>query len=193
MRLVRMACATDSRVWLGVAFAIGVLVSACTSGEGRVAGGATEALFERRDSPGLELRAFLSSDTIASGSPIEVLHFVVNGPTPTPFLNDPDIMAVVVELEDGTMAPMRGGFSETGSWGSAVEMTLPAFAMLGQREDLRCIRNSGYAMRGARGPCEMTYDLRAPGRYRVIVRYSPPTEGRYAIPPIADTVSLVIR
>jgi hypothetical protein len=194
MRLTRKITRTALGASLGLGLFLSLLVSACPSRQHLTGGVGFSAGLEKRQNPGLELRAFLTADTITSGSPIEVVYFVINGPTPTPFLNNPDIIAVIVELDDGGMAPVRSGYAVLGSWGSMVEMTLPAYGVLGQREDLRCIQNAGYAPRGPQGgDCEIEYDLDTPGVYRVIVRYSPPRVGRYAHQPIADTATLVVR
>jgi hypothetical protein len=59
---------------------------------------------------------------------------------------------------------------------------------------LRCVRITGYAPAGQGGSdCGIEYRLNARGRYRVIAQYSPPHQGRFAHPLIADTAVLVIR
>lgn len=151
-------------------------------------------LLEMRRAPGLEMRVLLSQDTIDARGPVEVWYFVVNGPTPTPFLNNPSLIGVWVETENGQHAPVSRSSSASPSPGDQAEMVLPAHGVLGQKENLRCVRNAGYA---ASGPdnleCVVAYQLNRPGRYHVIVRYTPPSEGRFAHPVIADTALLVVR
>lgn len=157
--------------------------------------GAKTALLQARRDSGLEMRILLSADTITAAGAVEAMYFVVNGPTPTPFLNHPGIIGVRVETDDGKDAPVAKSTSATPTpSGTEAEMTLPAHGVLGQRENLRCVRITGYAPTGQGGSdCGIVYRLNARGRYRVIAQYSPPHEGRFAHPLIADTAVLVIR
>jgi hypothetical protein len=156
---------------------------------------AKTALLQARSDSGLEMRVLLSHDTIAPGGAVEAVYFVVNGPTPTLFLNHPGVIGVWVETEGGEEAAVSKSTSATPTpSGTQAEMTLPAHGVLGQRQDLRCVRITGYPAAGQAGAdCGVVYRLDSPGRYHVIARYSPPAEGRFTGPVIADTTVLVIR
>lgn len=171
-------------------------LSACTS-SAPDSGGLTlhdrEALLSKRLARGLEMRAFLSRDTVDRNEPVEVLFFIVNGPTPMPFLNHPSRIGVTVETESGASAPISSSHAVDATPGTQVQLTLPANGIFGQRENLYCIENSGYAPRRQPGSCEVQYDLSSPGRYRVIVQYSAPRDGPFAHPVIADTAMLVVK
>lgn len=156
---------------------------------------AKTALLQERREAGLEMRILLSADTITAAGAVEAMYFVVNGPTPTPFLNHPGIIGVRVETEDGKDAPVAKSTSATPTpSGTQAEITLPSHGVLGQRENLRCVRITGYAPTGQSGSgCGIVYRLNAQGRYHVIAQYNPPHEGRFAHALIADTAVLVIR
>ena len=150
-----------------------------------------QELFSTLPDTGLVLRAMARRPVVARGEPAEIVVTIVNGSTPSLFMNDPDQLGIWLENEDGAAVEVVDGFATTGSWGEVVQLVLPARAMLTQVYDLRCLR-SGYETR-AGSPCGMVYDLSEPGRYRAIVRYSGPAYGRFARPPMVDTVFVTVR
>jgi hypothetical protein len=170
-----------------------VVVTGCQrheQGESAFTGG---ILLPPRDSEGLEIRAFLSSDTIAPRQPIELMYFVVNGPTPTPFLNHPSVIGVWVENVDGTLAPIRRSRSVDGAFGSQTQLNLPGNSVLGWKTDLRCITSRTHVPGDRAAGCDIEFSLDRPGDYNVIVRYAPPAHGEFVHPEIRDTARLVIR
>jgi hypothetical protein len=125
--------------------------------------------------------------------PVEVVYVVANGPSPTPFINDPLFFVIKVEDLSGRLVSYTGATGPvTGSWGAQTHIVLPASAILAQVEDLRCINDMGYAR--AEGPfdCVTSYNLDVAGSYRVIVEYHGfDTSGTG--PVLADTVPLMVR
>jgi hypothetical protein len=169
------------------------LIAGCSAPKSEVAQQSTsDDLFQLRSQAGLEIRTRLRRDTVSAGDPIELIYFIVNGPLPTPFLNDPDLFGPVVETTDGDPAPVKSAYAVTRSLGDRVKMLMPAHGMLGQVANLRCLGNA-YAVRTTSSACEIAYDLDRPGTYRVITQYRPPKQGAYAHPDIADTLRLVVR
>jgi hypothetical protein len=133
-----------------------------------------------RADTGVELRVTLRRDTISSRdrSPVEVLYWIVNGPATTTFDNDPENWAFLVIDEQGQIVqPPFWSHRPTALWGD-VRMTLPAGAVLGQVENLRCVRYAAYGtMEGTKFPdCMVMWDFARPGTYRVIVKYRGPDD-----------------
>ena len=152
------------------------------------------AFLATRTDKGLELRATLRKDTVNQGEkgPVEVMYVVANGPGPTPFVNDPTLFVIKVEELGGRQAPYTSnGGPVFGSWGSQTRIVLPANAVLGQVEDLRCLSDASYATK-APISCVMSYSLDAAGSYRVIVEYHG-LDLAGTGPVLADTVPLVVR
>jgi hypothetical protein len=147
-----------------------------------------------RADTGLELRVMLRRDTLSSRdrAPVEVLYFIVNGPTQAHFNNDPERFFFRVETLDGRMVqPASWTHRPTGM--SSYPMTLPAGALLGQVENLRCVRYSAYGRSdGTRmQDCLAMWDFATPGTYRVIVTYRSPDKWRNLDSLLADTTSIV--
>jgi hypothetical protein len=133
---------------------------------------------QARADTGLELRIFLRRDTITRDDrrPVEVVYFVVNGPRPTRFNNDPSRYSFRIERADGQMVPpVRFTPPILRSLGSQVSFVLPAGALFGQVQDLRCIQDNPYATTAVpSNHCLAEYALDVPGRYHVIVQYDGP-------------------
>lgn len=132
-----------------------------------------------RADTGLEVRVMLRRDTISSRdrSPVEVVYYIVNGPSEARFINDPERFFIgVLDARGQLVQPAFWSHRPTGMWG--IEMRLPAGAVFGQIENLRCVRYSGYGpATGTRVPdCLAMWDFARPGTYRVVVKYNGPDD-----------------
>jgi hypothetical protein len=148
-----------------------------------------------RADTGVELRVMLRRDTISSRdrAPVEVLFWIVNGPAQSDFDNNPDRWSYRVEGTNGQLLqPASWSHRPTGSHGD-LRMKLPAGAIFGQVEDLRCVRYSAYGL--ANGTwmqdCLVMWDFATPGTYRVIVKYTGPDKWRNLDSLLADTTGFV--
>jgi len=161
---------------------LALLVTGCNSGAGArpttQAGEDDLSFLVPRADTGLDLRVQLRRDTISATSraPVEVVYFVVNGPTMTKFDNNPGHFGFTVTTGDGSPVPPS---LETSpilvSEGPRVEMVLPAGALIGQVQDLRCIVQGRFVRdTGRRRTCLKSYDFARPGTYQVIVEYRGP-------------------
>ena len=147
-----------------------------------------------RADTGVELRVSLRRDTISSRdrSPVEVLYWIVNGPSTTDFNNNPERFVFRVVNERGELVqPAHWSHRPTASWGD-VALTLPSGAVLGQVENLRCVRYAGYGGVGSvletpAMDCMIMWDFAEPGTYRVIVRYYGPDDWGDRDSLLADT------
>lgn len=144
-----------------------------------------------RADTGVELRVMLRRDTISSRdrAPVEVLFWIVNGPAQSDFDNNPDRWSYRVERTDGRLLqPASWTHRPTGSHGD-LRMKLPAGALFGQVEDLRCVRYTAYGLgEGTRmQDCLVMWDFATPGTYHVIVRYTGPDKWRNLDSLLADT------
>lgn len=184
-RAVHVMCA----LWL-------VMCVACSEPASQTPGGnRMKSLLGPRTGLGLELRATLRDDTITRGDrkPAEVVYVVANGPSPTPFVNDPTLFLIKVEEPTGRLVPYTGAAGPVlGSWGAQTRIVLPARAILVQVEDLRCLNDASYATTKEPISCVMSYNLDVTGTYRVIVEYHG-LEVAGTGPVLADTVPLVVR
>lgn len=171
-------------------WAIGVV--SCSTEQARPAGGQVDlGLVRARADTGVELHVVLPRDTISAREhgPVEVLYYILNGPTKTAFDNAPNHYAFLVRKEDGAPAQAaKPGSATDAVWGSQVHMVLPAGAWLGQVQDLGCVKGAGYdePLSGHTHECEVSYPLSEPGTYNVIVMYR---DGRV----LADSAVLVVR
>ncbi|HST58298.1 MAG TPA: hypothetical protein VLK84_06420 [Longimicrobium sp.] len=147
-----------------------------------------------RADTGVELRVMLRRDTLSSRdrTPVEVLYFIVNGPSQVRFDNDPERFSFRVETPDGRLVqPASWTHRPTGM--SAYAVTLPAGAVFGQMENLRCVRYSAYGRsEGTRWQdCLVMWDFATPGTYRVIVAYRGRDRQRNLDSLLADTTSII--
>ena len=167
-------------------------VVSCSTEQARSTGGqvALGSVRARADT-GVELHVVLPRDTISAHEhgPVEVIYYILNGPTKTAFDNAPDHYAFLVRNEDGAPAQAaKPGSATDAVWGAQVHMVLPAGALLGQVQDLGCVKGAGYdePLPGHTHECEVSYPLTEPGTYNVIVMYR---DGRV----LADSAVLVVR
>lgn len=149
-----------------------------------------------RADTGVELRVMLRRDTISSRdrSPVEVLYWIVNGPASSEFNNDPERFFFRVEDRRGRLVqPAYWSHRPTAAWGN-VQMMLPGGAMLGQVENLRCVRYAAYgAIPGTRArDCMIMWEFARPGTYRVIVSYRGPDSRLRQPDGVPDSSSLLV-
>ncbi|HEX6042384.1 hypothetical protein [Longimicrobium sp.] len=104
---------------------------------------------------------------------MEVLYFVVNGVGMTSFDNHPGRFTFTVTTDEGApVQPSSASSPILTVEGSRVEIVLPAGAILGQVQDLRCIVQGRYVPNSTRRlSCVASYDFTRPGTYRIVVRY----------------------
>ncbi|HZG44204.1 MAG TPA: hypothetical protein VEY93_14745 [Longimicrobium sp.] len=133
------------------------------------------ALLEARGDTGVELRVVLARDTISARdrSPVDVYYFIANGPTLTEFDNHPDAFFFKITGLDGSQViPSESTSPILTAEGRRVRMVLPAGALLGQVQDLRCIVRGRYITTPEiRRSCLAVYQFHRPGTYRIIVEY----------------------
>ena len=188
-------------LWVAVLVSAAIGALGCSPDRGRPAVGRVGlTLVQPRSDTGVELHVLLPRDTISVGdrAPVEVLYYILNGPSKRVFDNAPDRYKFIVRDQAGALAGTRGGSAGTVAWGPQVKMVLPAGAWLGQAQDLRCVTDGGYSeIAPAKAPpCAGGYLLDKAGRYDVIVWYQGADErapGDTIGHLLADTAVLVVR
>jgi hypothetical protein len=133
--------------------------------------------FNPRTDGRITLQVELPRDTVSRGdrSAVQFFYYVVNGPEPVRFSNQPGNWQIRLETQDGTAVP--GTFVTSGATGWLdAHFVLPARAIFGQVGDLRCFRDAaGYTGDPVAGEeCLGFYELDRAGTYRIIVEYSGP-------------------
>lgn len=124
---------------------------------------------------GAVLRVVLPQDTIKGGGRADVpfYFYVINGPSPLMFDNEPGTFTVSVHAQSGNtiepvfvMSPVLASYGET-------TLDLPARAILGQVMNLACISDgAGYGGDPLDGKqCLGYFQFDQPGTYRVVLSY----------------------